>query len=424
MEMELKNEKRRSFWGGILLGVVITGIILTATFVVISVKSYRSYSDAVDKLSTELVSAREGYFEGKLIDSNTMKKAESIYSIINDDFLFSDDIDADKMRDNIYKGIVSSLGDVYTEYYTAEEYSALLEEVEGKYYGIGSYVSIDKEKDLVVLSGVFEGSGASEAGLRDGDYIYAVDDEIVAGWVLDDVVSLVKGEEGTTVKLTILRGSEYFDVDVTRKEVIARTVNHELKDNGIGYIQIREFDSVTSDQFEEAYTELQNAGMKALVLDLRSNPGGNLKTILTIARRILPKGLITYIEYRNGDREEYQCEGLTPIDIPLAVLVNGYSASASELLTGAIKDYGVGTIIGTTTFGKGIVQDFLSFKDGSGIKYTSSSYYTPSGVCIHKLGIEPDIKVEFEPEPYYNDGIDNQLNYALDFLKGKLSDGQ
>lgn len=424
MEEAIKVAKRKSFISGLLAGGLIFGIILTAVFSYTTVKNYKTYSTVVEKLTEEVNKTQTESDEGKLIDSLTARKAETIYKLINEEFLFSEDISEEKMRDNIYKGIVNSLGDVYSEYYTPDEYNELMESVQGKYYGIGSYVSIDKEANLVVLSGVFEGSGAMEAGLRDGDFIYAVNDEVVAGWELDDVVAIVKGEEGTTVKLTILRGNDYFDVDVTRKEVIASTVVHEMKDDSVGYIQIKEFDAVTTEQFNEAYSELQKQGMKALIIDLRSNPGGNLDTILAIARRILPKGLITYIEYRDGSREEYKCDGKTPIDIPLAVLVNGYSASASELLTGAIKDYGVGTIIGTTTFGKGIVQDFRSFKDGSGIKFTSSSYYTPSGVCIHKTGIEPDITVEFESEPYYNDGIDNQLNYALDFLKGKLSDEQ
>ncbi|MDE5596978.1 MAG: S41 family peptidase, partial [Lachnospiraceae bacterium] len=209
--------------------------------------------------------------------------------------------------------------------------------------------------------------------------------------------------------------------DVVRKKIESPTVSYELFDNGVGYIRITEFDDVTVDQFAEALAVVKGSGAAGLILDLRSNPGGSLSAVVDIARQILPEGLIVYTEDRAGERVEYNCSGANEWKLPLVVLVNGNSASASEILAGAIKDYGIGTLIGTTTFGKGIVQRILPLTDGTAIKLTVSAYYTPNGNNIHNIGIEPDIECEYDRDAYYDEGIDNQLEQAKKEISKMIS---
>ena len=238
---------------------------------------------------------------------------------------------------------------------------------------------------------------------------------------LSDVVSRVKGDEGTKVTLSIIRGDETFDVEVERRKVDRPTVTGEMLEGEIGYIRISEFDSVTIDQFTENYQKIREEGAKGLILDLRGNPGGLLNAVVSIGQQLLPEGLIVYTEDKAGNQEEHTCDGEHEIDIPLVVLVDGGSASASEILTGAIKDYGVGTIMGTKTYGKGIVQKMYGLSDGSAIKLTVSAYYTPKGNNIHGVGIEPDIEVEFDADAYYSeDRVDNQKEAALSYLQEQI----
>ena len=209
-------------------------------------------------------------------------------------------------------------------------------------------------------------------------------------------------------------------VEIERRKVESPTVNYEVYDNGMGYIQITEFDEITLDQFTEALAVCKGSDVKGLILDLRSNPGGNLNTVVDIARELLPEGLIVYTEDRYGKRTEYSCDGTKELKIPLVVLINGNSASASEILAGAIKDYGIGTLVGTTSYGKGIVQRIISLQDGSAVKLTVSSYFTPKGNNIHGIGIEPDIVCEFDSESYYEKEIDNQLEKAKKVLQNLI----
>lgn len=424
-----ETAKRNSFWKGFLAGALSVGAFLTLVFVicistvgsikVLSVKNNTSGSSSGNKANGQ---TSDPLITGRVVDSKTAKKIDEIYSIIDREFLFQENIDMDKMHDSIYRAVLSSLDDKYTEYYSPEELENLLSDSSGVYYGVGSYVTMDTEKNLPYFSGVFEGSPAMTAGIRDGDYIYKVNGEEVMGLTLDEVVTKVKGPKGSTVDITILRGDETLEITVTRDEVESPTVTYEMKEDKVGYIQIQQFDTVTSGQFEEAYKALNEQGMKSLVIDLRSNPGGNLDTVLNICGQILPKGVITYTIDVNGNREDYNNNKDNRIQIPLAVLVNEYSASASELMTGAIKDYGVGTIIGTTTFGKGIVQSIRMLSDGSGMKFTTNRYYTPNGVCIHGEGITPDKIVEFDSESYYaEESFDNQLDYAIKYLTGQTN---
>jgi carboxyl-terminal processing protease len=255
------------------------------------------------------------------------------------------------------------------------------------------------------------------------DYIYMVDGEDMYGQDSSYVVSKIKGDEHTYVTITVLRDGEVdpIDISVERRKIENPTVEYEMYDDGMAYIKITEFDLVTSEQFDEAYSQAKADGMKGLIIDLRSNPGGNLSTVCDIAREILPKGLIVYTEDKYGKREEYTCDGKNEIQVPLVVLTNGYSASASEILAGAVKDYGIGKLVGTTTFGKGIVQKVINLSDGTAVKLTVSSYYTPAGNNIHKIGIEPDVEVEFDSD-LYKEGIDNQLEKAKEVLTKMLSE--
>lgn len=423
---QLLKEKKKSFWGGLISGTIIAGIVLTVVFVVLLVSETNSYERTIQRLTQNsmISSDTEDSSEDPLINQEFVDKSNKIFNSVIKKFYFEEDIDKKLMRDNMYKAIINSLGDKYAEYYTAEELQSMFEESEGVYYGIGSYVMMDSETNYPILTGVFKDSPAKKAGLRDGDIIYEVNGENLFGKTLDEAVDLIKGPEETEVNLTIYREGEpdYLDITVTRGKVESPTVEYEMKEDNIGYLQITEFDDVTTSQFHNAYEDLNNQGMKALILDLRSNGGGNLDTVLSISEELLPKGIITYTEDREGKRTDYECKGKTPIEIPMVVLTNGYTASASELLTGALKDYGLATVIGTNTYGKGIVQTIYPMYDGTGIKITTERYFTPKGVCIHGDGIAPDIELKFDSERYYSEEkIDNQLDFSIDYLKERIN---
>lgn len=397
---------------GMLIGVILTTMVVGGAFVGTRIVSL-TRSDNTKQTSVSTESADD------VVNDESIKKLEAIEEVINEYYYQDEDIDADKMIEGMYAGMVDSLEDPYSVYYTAEEWQSLMEETEGIYYGIGAYLSLDSATGLAKISGVIAGTPAEEAGLRENDIIYKVDDENIQGLELSEIVLRVKGEEGTVVHLTIIREGEtdYLEMDVTRRQIESPTVNYEMYDNGIGYIQIREFDDVTTDQFTEALAVIKGSDAEGLILDLRGNPGGSLPVVVDIARMILPEGMIVYTEDKYGERDEYTCDGKNELNIPLVVLVNGNSASASEILAGAIKDYGKGTLIGTTTFGKGIVQRVLPLTDGTALKLTISAYYTPKGNNIHGIGIEPDIECEFDADAYYDDGVDNQLDRAIEEME-------
>ena len=334
---------------------------------------------------------------------------------------FWQDVDESTLEEGVYKGLLESLDDPYSVYYTHDELVQLQQQTEGIYYGIGAYISQDNEMGYVRVSKIIKNTPAEASGLQQDDYIYKVDGEDMQGKDSSYVVSKIKGEAGTKVTITVVRegATDPIDIEVERQKIESPTVEYQMLDNDMAYIQITEFDLVTTEQFEEAYKQAQADGMKGLILDLRSNPGGNLSTVCDIARMILPKGLIVYTEDKYGKREEYTCDGANQIKVPLVVLTNGYSASASEILAGAVKDYGIGTLVGTTTYGKGIVQKVINLSDGSAVKLTVSNYFTPNGNNIHKIGIDPDVEVEFDAEQYKN-GVDNQLEKAKEVLAGLM----
>ena len=415
--MEQQNKRVGTLLLGMIIGIVFTALVGSISFV--GVRLYNS----VRRTGTQEASVTNEEPQ-RVVNEDSMEKLEAIEEVIDEYYYKEEDIDTTAMIDGMYAGVVDALNDPYSVYYTAEEWNQLMQETEGIYYGIGAYISLDPATSLAKISGVIPDTPAEEAGLRENDIIYQVDGESVQGLELSEIVSRVKGEEGTTVHLTLIREGEtdYLEVDVDRRKIESPTVSYEMYDDGTGYIRITEFDDVTVNQFTTAMDSIKEADAKGLILDLRSNPGGSLSAVVDIARQMLPKGLIVYTEDKNGKREEYTCDGKQELQIPLVVLVNGNSASAAEILSGAIKDYGIGTLIGTTTFGKGIVQRILPLTDGTALKLTISAYYTPNGNNIHGIGIEPDIACELDNEAYYNDGIDNQLEKAKEEMDKMLSE--
>lgn len=408
-----ENEKddNRSFWRGLSVGLASSCAILLVVFGSVKIyQTYRVYGRLASGSSAETESvANEKTTEKLGVLENTIKQ------------YFWQDVDESTLEEGVYKGLLESLDDPYSVYYTHDELVQLQQQTEGIYYGIGAYISQDNEMGYVRVSKIIKNTPAEASGLQQDDYIYKVDGEDMQGKDSSYVVSKIKGEAGTKVTITVVRegATDPIDIEVERQKIESPTVEYQMLDNDMAYIQITEFDLVTTEQFEEAYKQAQADGMKGLILDLRSNPGGNLSTVCDIARMILPKGLIVYTEDKYGKREEYTCDGANQIKVPLVVLTNGYSASASEILAGAVKDYGIGTLVGTTTYGKGIVQKVINLSDGSAVKLTVSNYFTPNGNNIHKIGIDPDVEVEFDAEQYKN-GVDNQLEKAKEVLAGLM----
>lgn len=407
MEQMEQNNQRNGYWSGLLSGLLLAILLIGCIYIGKQVFQIFEAKKITEEAQVE---------DAELLNDYTAAKVEVIEDTIKEYYL--EETDRSALENGIYTGLVNALEDPYSVYYSAEELQELQMSTEGIYYGIGAYLSKAAEDAYCVVSGVIENTPAQEAGLRADDVIYMVDGVDVYGMDITEVVSLIKGEEGTQVVLTLVREgeSDYLEVPVERRKIESPTVSSEMLENDIGYIQITEFDDVTEDQFAEALAECKGNGMKALILDLRSNPGGNLSTVCEISRMVLPKGMIVYTEDKYGKRDEYTCDGVRQLQVPAVVLVNGYSASASEILAGAMKDHGIATIMGTTTFGKGIVQRVISLSDGSAVKLTVSKYYTPNGNDIHEKGIEPDVVVEFDADVYYNEGIDNQLQEAIKYL--------
>ena len=352
-----------------------------------------------------------------VLTESVIEKAEGIQDIIDQYYLEEEDVK--QVQEGVYKGMIEALGDPYSVYYTKEEYDDFKQSYEGEYCGIGAMLTQNADTGIITVVRPFEGSPAAEAGIKTDDILYKVEGEEVTGEDLSSVVAKVKGVEGTKVKLVVMRDGKEIKMDVERRTISIPTVESKMLENNIGYIQIVEFDEVTVSQWQEAYDSLTEQGMTSLIVDLRDNPGGGLDVVAEILDTICPEGVVVYHENKYGQREEYTSDEEHKIEIPLAVLVNGNSASASEIFAGAVKDFGIGTLIGTTTYGKGIVQQMISLKDGSAMKVTISKYYTPSGVCIHKKGIEPDITLEFDAQAYKKDKSDNQLQRAIEELSSK-----
>lgn len=357
-------------------------------------------------------------------DDDVEKKVNEINSLI--DYYYYFDIDKETQEEALYDGIMMGLDDPYSVYYTQDEYEALMEENTGEYVGIGAVVTQDETMKVSIVRPV-PGSPAEEAGLLAEDIFIEIDGTVLSDEDLQHVVDMIRGEEGTVAHIKIFRPSinEYLEFDVTRRVVENVTVYHEMLDDSIGYIQVQQFYENTPDEFIKAIETCQSQGAKALVIDMRDNPGGLLTAVVEMCDYIIEGGNIVSTRDKNGNNiAVYEANDSKSLDIPMAVLVNGNSASASEIFAGAMKDTKKADIIGTTTFGKGIVQSVIPLSDGTAIKITIAKYFTPNDNDIHEVGVEPDYVVELK------DGRTNavnleraddvQLDKAVEVLKGKI----
>lgn len=349
-------------------------------------------------------------------DASSEEKLSVLKGLIDENYI--GDVDEEALEEGIYKGYIQGLEDPYSVYYNEEETKDLYETTEGEYSGIGAVLSQDLESGVITLVQIYEDSPAAKAGLKDNDILTKVGDIEVTDMDLSEVVTYIKGEKGTDVDLSVLRGedAEEITVTATRDTVEAQTVKYEMLEGQTGYLSVSEFDSVTYAQYEEALNELTAQGMTGLIVDLRNNPGGNLNTVCEMLDLVLPKGTIVYTEDKDGKRETATSDDEHQINVPMVVLVNGNSASASEIYAGAIQDYGIGKIVGTQTYGKGVVQQIFDLGDGTSVKLTIAEYFTPNGRSIDGEGITPDVEVEYEADEN-NPEADNQLEKALEVMK-------
>lgn len=333
------------------------------------------------------------------------------------------EIDDETLIEGAIKGYVSALGDPYTTYYTKEEMDELMEETTGNYVGIGIYMTLDLENNAIYVVKPMEGSPAEEAGIKAGDLITKVDGIEYSGEELDQASNAIKGKEGTKVKLEILSNGQTREIEVERRKIIVSHIVEKKFDN-IGYLLIEDFDGGCADEFEEKYKELEKQGIDRLIIDLRNNGGGVVNEAVDIADMLLEKDkTILITKDKKGNEEVKKCDNEASITMPVVVLTNGYSASASEILVGALKDNERATIVGTKTYGKGVIQEVDRLNDGSGLKITIEEYYTPNRDEINKVGIKPDEEIELSSEIIekgtYTDEEDNQLQKAIEIIKRK-----
>ena len=412
---------KKNFVAGLLTGLcgaLLLVTILGAVLVFVEFKSENSISNtaAADD------SAKQGSKVTKedkeeISYARIVKKLTYLQQLVDDYYL--EDVEDDHFADGIYKGFISSLKDPYSTYYTEEEYSALMESSSGVYCGIGATVSQNVKTGVISIVKPFENSPAYKAGILPDDILYKVNGKEVTGVDLSEVVSDMKGVEGTTVVISVIRENEKepLEFTITRAKIEIPTIEYKMLDNKIGYIIITEFDEITVTQFVAAVDKLEADGMKGLVVDVRDNPGGLLDAVVKIVDRLIKPGLVVYTEDKYGSREEEKATDADAVNVPVAVLINGNSASASEIFAGTLQDYKKATIIGTTSFGKGIVQKVIPLSDGTAVKLTISKYYTPNGRNIHGTGITPDIEIEMDDAMKKQVVVpiekDNQLQQAI-----------
>ena len=393
------------FCGVLLVLICMAGMLFCARWKITKLQSGTISSEASEKLDLNLGQVKH--------------KTGEIEALINAYYL--DEIDGQQVEDTMYTGMVAGLDDPYSVYYSKEELESMEEATAGEYSGIGATLSQDPETKEISVVSCFTGTPAEEAGLLPGDVITGWNGSPVSDMELSELVSKIKTDPDEHLTLSIERDGEELEVELTRRAVEIPTVEYEILEDQIGYIRLLEFDEVTAQQFEDAMSDLESQGMEKLIIDVRNNPGGVLQTVCDMLDQLLPEGMIVYTEDKNGKRKEYTSDGEHQFTKPLAVLVNGNSASASEIFAGAVQDYGIGTIVGTTTFGKGIVQKIFYLSDGTGLKLTVAKYYTPKGHDIHKKGIRPDVEVELDEVLQNQSSIsheeDNQLQKAISVLQ-------
>ena len=433
-----EKETKNKFWKGVLVGALVTA------FAGFAVVGFATGIWIIGRRTSESQSVQTTGADANKLDMKKIEpKLQYMEALIDKYFLFDENMTEEEQKKNgtaedwIYRGYMYSLNDLYSVYYDKDEYTSLNEENSGTYCGIGVQVSQNVYTGIITAVKVFKDSPAQEAGMLPGDILYKVEDIEATGEDLSLLVSdHIRGEEGTKVHLTVYRQStdEYVEMDVERRMVENPTVEYEMVENKAGYISLSSFEEVSSEQFKKAVDDLTAQGMEKLIVDLRNNGGGVVQAAKEIADYLLPDGkTIVSFKGKGIDDSTYSSDDGHEVDVPIILLVNGESASASEVLTGALKDNNWATIVGEKTFGKGIAQGVFNLPDGSGLKLTTAYYYTPSGECIHKLGIEPDVTVTLDEDLKSKIEIpkseDNQLQTALevfdegvDAVKAKISE--
>jgi len=420
-----EDQEKPGFRKGVLTGVLVTiGALLLIGVIVVGclfriypqLRPYRNTNPSAD----ERVDNSE-----KLDMERVSAKLEMLQQVVTDQFLF--DMDSEQIEESIYKGYMEGLGDKYSQYYSAEEFEKLMTSMEGVFYGIGATVQKDPDTGVVSVVGVIDDSPAEKAGVKSGDIIYAVGDTLATDVDLDTLVyDLIRGEKDTDVTITFIRDGEQLDITITRGEVANTTVYCELMDDNIGFIEVSQFTDETVPQFMKAVDDMIKQGAKGLVIDLRNNGGGVLLGAVQMIDYLIPDGvkehdgLIVYTADKDGIGERYYASDGHQVDIPIVLLVNEHSASASEVFTGALMDYDQATVVGNKTFGKGIVQTILPLDDGSAVKMTVEHYYTPDGTDLHGEGLTPDYEIELDEEcKTYTDEHDNQYAKAVEIINSK-----
>ena len=396
-----EDNEKKPFRKGIFAGI-------TGTLAVLLIICIIFYAVFNFRVGNNFMSVRE------------LQKLGALDELLNE-YYYKDVPHNDKVE-GIYKGLFEGTGDKYTEYYTAEEYKDLMVELSGNYAGIGAVLQLNQTTGNFDIITVYEGSAAESAGLKPGDELISVDGhktkeaEDFSKYVSD----YIRGKEGTVRDVVYSRDGKENDVKIQLKQVIVPSVSYKMLNNNIGYVEITQFSDGTHKDFEEAIAQLKKQGMTKVIYDLRGNGGGMVDSVVAILDDILPAGKVVYTKDKNGHEEDYRSDDKKDLNIPAVVLTSGNTASSAEIFTGAMRDFKRATIIGTKTFGKGIVQTTLPLNDGSAVKVTTSRYYTPSGECIHGKGIKPDIELEYKflgtENDQYDVTLDNQIQKAIEVL--------
>lgn len=387
-------------------GVITVTVIALATAAIVFVATSSYYINNVTMGKSDVAT-----------DTNFVK-LRNVLNLVKEDFLF-DDYTMEELEDGAIRGLLNALDDPYTSYFNVSQSESFLTETEGEYEGVGMYITYGTDIEWPMVLSPIKGSPAYEAGVKAGDYIYAIDGvEIDSEATLEEVAHKLKGKTNSKVSVTFIRydenkKQEKFTLELERRKVEISTFDYEVKDGNIGYMKFSSFDEGADTKFLAAYKELvEDKKVKGLIIDLRDNPGGLLTTALDIADRLVPNGIITYTVDKDG-RKDIKYSDSRSTETPIVVLINENSASASEILTAAIKDYGIGKIVGKTSYGKGLVQEFVSLGDGTYVKLTISEYFSPKGIKINKVGVIPDFEVEDDE----NTPEDEQLLKALEIIK-------
>ncbi len=410
----MENKSDGKFIKGLFCGVLLTLLCFAVMLGFLRWRltnraSYGQQAQSEDETEAE---------ELQLSNLDIYRKTNEIEYIINSDF--TGDIDTQQVEDGIYSGMLEGLNDPYSEYYSVEDMKKMEDSTNGTYSGIGAVLMQDPDSKEIKVVSCYEDTPAAEAGILPGDIITGFQGETLGDMTLTELVSTIRSQTQESISLTLLRDKETIEVTLTPREIEVPTVESRMLQDQIGYLKIVEFDNVTVDQFNEALESLKSQGMEKLIIDVRNNPGGVLQVVCDILDQILPEGLIVYTEDKQGNRSEYSSDEEHKLEIPMVVLINENSASAAEIFAGAIQDYGIGTLVGETTFGKGIVQRIYELADGTGIKLTVAKYYTPKGNDIHEKGIEPDIEEPLDEEAkkllVIPDEKDNQLQKAIEII--------